>query len=210
MPRRSPFVLLLMAAACFSDAPPAGLSTSGTSPGSTTGGEVTGLDSSGATSTTTATSTTATTALTTSAATTDEATSGATVMGATSTGDQGATTSATDASTGGTGTTDLGPFAACEASATQFECFQCCHATLGDWEVFRGTVTGCVCPDLEHPCHVPCAESLCNGVTLEEVCFGCLPDGDACLAEALVVCSENAQCLPFAECVVGAACGDKP
>jgi hypothetical protein len=210
MLRRSPLLLLLMVAACFSDAPPSGLSTSGSVSASSTGTTAPGLDATGpdATSTSTSTSTsgtpvttsataTTTEALTTSSATTGELTTDESTMGATVT------------STSGPGTTDADPYATCGAAATQFECFDCCR-TEGDWEVYRGNLAGCVCPDAEHPCFAGCFDSLCNTDSLAETCFGCFTANDACVVEAVSQCVNYPECAAYVGCLDGAACYDKP
>ncbi|MFZ6182883.1 hypothetical protein [Nannocystis pusilla] len=211
MLRRSPLLLLLMAAACFSDAPPSGLSTSGSVSASATGTTAPGPDATGPDSTSTSTSTaTSTTPVTTSATTT--ATTGALTTTSATTGElttDDLTMGATVTSTSGPGTTDADPYATCGAAPTQSECFDCCRGE-GDWEVFRGNLAGCVCPDAEHPCFAGCFDPLCNTDTLAEACFGCFEANDACVAEAVAQCVIFPDCAAFVGCLDGAACYDKP
>lgn len=214
MLRRSSLLLVLTAAACFSDN---GLSTNSGVSVSTAGTTATGPDATGtdATSsstsdapvTTSAATTTTTTSATTAPATTDELTSDALTTGATtsSTSEPGTTTGPDT----GEATTDAGPYAACAAAATNYECFACCQANHGDWEVFRGTVAGCVCEDINHQCYPGCAGPLCNSDELEQSCFGCFPADDACIAAGLTECVTIAECAAFASCLEGAACSAK-
>ncbi|PCC68423.1 hypothetical protein SAMN02745121_05008 [Nannocystis exedens] len=209
MLRRSPFLLLLAAAACFSDAPPSGLSTSGSVSATTTGTTAPGPDTTGPDTTSTSTSTSSA-PVTTSATTTTTgiATTSTVTTGEPTTDDL--TMGATGTSTSEPGTTDTGPLAACADAPTQFGCIECCQGTQGDWEVFRGNVAGCVCPDFDHPCFPGCFDSLCSSDTLAEACFGCFAADDPCVAGAVAECANYLECATFVGCLEDAACLDKP
>ncbi|MBX3233981.1 MAG: hypothetical protein KIT84_34405 [Labilithrix sp.] len=122
--------------------------------------------------------------------------------------DAGASSTSSSSSTGGV-SSDSG--VACSANEDVESCQQCCVDQNPEAGTkLKALLVACLCK--AEGCGEACKDTLCAGSDYADgsPCDECIRENSACPEQADVDCRNDATCKPGIDCLLVAACSDKP